>query len=108
MRGRNTPDNEAAPLVDGGFMYVESHSGYLHKIDMTSGNFGTVVWTANAEVAAPVRDERIDLLECGRIEQVVDALSRREAARLALAAKTVFAAAELGAPLQVGQQGNRV
>src|SRR5688572_17228511 len=53
MRGRNTPDNEAAPLVDGGFMYVESHSGYLHKIDMTSGNFGTVVWTANAEVAAP-------------------------------------------------------
>ena len=48
MRGRNTPDNEAAPLVDGGFMYVESHSGYLHKIDMIAPRHRGL--TANAEV----------------------------------------------------------
>src|SRR4029453_10331694 len=41
--------------------------------------------TGHAEVAAPVGDERIDLLECRRIEQMVDALSRRQAPRLALA-----------------------
>ncbi|MGD9739953.1 MAG: pyrroloquinoline quinone-dependent dehydrogenase [Bauldia sp.] len=53
LRGRNLADNEAAPLVDGGFMYIEGHSGFLYKIDMTSGVYGTVVWTANASPAAP-------------------------------------------------------
>lgn len=53
LRGRNLADNQAAPLVDAGFMYVESHSGFLYKIDVTSGNYGRVVWTANAEVPAP-------------------------------------------------------
>ncbi len=53
LRGRNLPDNEAAGLVDGGFMYVEAHSGFLLKIDMNSGNYGTVVWKVDAGPAAP-------------------------------------------------------
>ena len=57
----------------------------------------------HAEVAAAVRDELVDLFEGAGVEQQVDALARRQLAGVALAAETVLAAAQLGAPLEVGQ-----
>ena len=55
------------------------------------------------EVEAAVRDELVELLERARIEQQIDPLARRQLAGLVLAAQALFAAAQLGAPLEIGQ-----
>jgi hypothetical protein len=57
----------------------------------------------HAEIEAAVRDELVDLFEGAGIEQEVDALARRQLAGFALATKTFFSAAELRAPVQIGE-----
>ena len=49
--GLERTNNMAAPLVDGGYMYIDGRSGMLFKIDLTPGDHGTVMWIADAEVA---------------------------------------------------------
>ena len=48
---KNTPDMEARPLVDDGFMYADSGTGVFYKIDLRSGTKGTIVWKADAAVS---------------------------------------------------------
>ncbi len=55
----------------------------------------------HAEVAAPVGDELVDLLEAAGVEQPIDPLARRELSGVGLTAQTILSAAELGAPLQL-------
>jgi glucose dehydrogenase len=53
LRGRNTVTNSGQPLVDGGFLFIEGCTGFLYKVDITAGNYGTILWTADAGVEAP-------------------------------------------------------
>ncbi len=48
---RGTPNFEARPLVDDGFMYADSGTGIFYKIDLRSGTKGTIVWKADAAVS---------------------------------------------------------
>lgn len=49
-RGRSTNDNQSAPLVDGGIMWAEAHSGMLYRIDISSGDQGIIVWKADSGI----------------------------------------------------------
>ena len=57
----------------------------------------------HAEVGAAVGDELVDFFERAGVEQQVDALARGQLAGVALAAETILAPAQLGAPLEIGQ-----
>ena len=53
-------------------------------------------------------DELVELLEGAGVEQQLDALARRQLAGLALPAQPLLAAAELGAPVEIGEIDRRV
>ena len=55
------------------------------------------------EVEAAVRDELVDLLEGAGIEQQLDALARRQLAGVVMALQALFAAAQLGAAFEIGE-----
>ena len=48
LRGNDTANNEGAPLVDGGTMYLNSMGGYVYAIDVSSGDRGLVIWKLDA------------------------------------------------------------
>ena len=62
----------------------------------------------HAEVAAAVGDELVELLERAGIEQQLDPLARGQLAGVVLALEALLAAAELGAPLEVGEMSDRI
>jgi hypothetical protein len=55
------------------------------------------------EVEAAVRDELVEFFEGARIEQQIDPFAGREFSRVVLALEALFAAAELGAALEIGE-----
>src|SRR5438132_1213421 len=55
------------------------------------------------EVETAVRHVLVDLFEGAGIEEKIDALARRQLARFALAAKPLLAAAQLRAPIEIGE-----
>ncbi len=55
------------------------------------------------EIETAVRDELVDLFEGAGVEQQLDALARGQLPRFALAAQTFFTAAQLGAPIEIGE-----
>ena len=55
------------------------------------------------EVAAPVHDELVDLLEGPRVEQELHPLPRRQLAGLVLTLEARLSASQFGRPLQLGQ-----
>ena len=73
--------------------------------DAVAGNRRRLV---HPEVAAAVRDELVGLLERAGIEQEVDALARRQLAGVVLLLEAVFAAAELGAALEILEMFDRI
>jgi alcohol dehydrogenase (cytochrome c) len=48
--GRNGPENEVNPLIDGGFMYTTDGWGTVYKIDARDPNKGEFVWITNSGV----------------------------------------------------------
>ena len=50
-----------------------------------------------------MRDELVELFEGAGVEQEVDALARRQLARVVLPAQPILAAAKFGAALEVGE-----
>src|SRR5262249_43063878 len=56
------------------------------------------------EVAAPMRDELVDLLECAWIEQQIDALAGRQLPGRMLALDAHGATTALGSLLEIGQE----
>ena len=68
----------------------------------TTPSPGTI-WSLHAEVAAAMGDELVDLLERAGIEQQLDPLARGQLAGRVLPLEPIGAAAELGAPLEVGE-----
>jgi hypothetical protein len=58
----------------------------------------------HAEIAAPMRDERVDLLECVAIEKEQHALARRQLAGVALTLEPLFPTALCGPALKVVQE----
>ena len=67
---------------------------------LTTPSPGTI-WLLHAEVGAAVRDELVHLLERAGIEEPLDALARGQLALFVLLAQPLFAAAELGEPVEV-------
>ena len=57
----------------------------------------------HAEVEAAVRDEPVEFFEGARIEEEIDPFAGREFSRIVLALPALFAAAELGAALEIGE-----
>ncbi len=55
LRGRNDIQLENYGLVDDGFMYLDDAGGIFYKIDVTAGNKGTTVWTADAALPRDLR-----------------------------------------------------
>ena len=49
-RGATVNDNQSPPMVDDGVMWVEAHSGMLYRIDVSSGDKGTIVWKADSGI----------------------------------------------------------
>ena len=72
--------------------------------DAVAGNRRCLV---HAEVAAAVRDELVDLLERAGIEQQIDPLARGELAAVVLLLQPRFAAAQLGAALEILEVSDR-
>jgi alcohol dehydrogenase (cytochrome c) len=48
--GRNGPENEVNPLIDGGFMYTTDGWGTVYKIDARDPNHGEFVWVSDSGV----------------------------------------------------------
>jgi alcohol dehydrogenase (cytochrome c) len=48
--GRNGPENEVNPLIDGGFMYTTDGWGTVYKIDAHDPNKGEFVWVSDSGV----------------------------------------------------------
>jgi alcohol dehydrogenase (cytochrome c) len=48
--GRNGPENEVNPLIDGGFMYATDGWGTVYKIDARDPNKGEFVWVSDSGV----------------------------------------------------------
>ena len=67
-----------------------------------------MICSRHAEVGAAVRDELVDLLEGAGIEEPLHALARGQLALLVLLAQPLFAAAELGEPLEVLELVDRI
>ncbi len=50
MSGAGTPRQEATPLVNDGFLYVNNARNQVYKIDVRSGNRGEIVWKHDPEI----------------------------------------------------------
>jgi alcohol dehydrogenase (cytochrome c) len=48
--GRNGPESEVNPLIDGGFMYTSDGWGTVYKIDARDPNKGEFVWVSDSGV----------------------------------------------------------
>ena len=48
--GESGPQNEGAPLVEGGHMYVADGWGTIYKLDVSSGRRGVKIWTVDGKV----------------------------------------------------------
>ncbi len=51
LLGRDFADFYQHGLVDDGFMYIDTGTGIIYKIDLRQGNKGTLVWKADAAVS---------------------------------------------------------
>lgn len=73
-RGNATNDNQTTPLVDGGVMWVEAHSGMLYRIDVSSGELGRIEWKADAGIdpAESPRTRGIQLFDESVVQNLTD------------------------------------